>query len=100
MKEFFNFSDIEMFSREETLLFGLIFCFIIVLILMIYFIINFIQSLVTDRIYYHYKHKAIKELKKCLRQIRIEHEQNYVQNFEMLYSAIKKGENANEKNIQ
>jgi hypothetical protein len=87
----------EMFSSQEKWMFAICFCLFIALVLMIYQLYLFIESVITDVIYYHYKTKAIKQLKKVLRQIKIESELSYVEQFEMLYTAIKEGEK--EKNV-
>lgn len=100
MKLFFSLVNIDMFSREERLYFGLVFCLFIVILLILYFLVEFVYSIITDKIYFHYKYQAINEFKRCLRQIKKDHEQNYVHDLEMLYIAIKEGENKNEKDIQ
>ena len=83
---------IQMFSSQEYSFFGMVFFSLIVIVVLTYLLFNFIVSLITDRIYYHYKKKAIKQLRKALRQCRIEHEELYVHDIEMLYNAIKEGE--------
>ena len=71
-------NNIEMFSKEEYMMFGIVFCLFIAVVLMLYLVWNFVQSLITDRIYYYHKHKAIKELKKCLREIHRSEQEDYV----------------------
>ena len=84
---------IQMHSNQEAVIFGICFCLLVSVILLIYLLYNFIESILIDRIYTIQRKKALRTLNKALRQIRREKADKYSDDLEYLYNLIKEGDN-------
>lgn len=84
---------IQMHSNQEAVIFGIGFCLLVSIILLMYLLYNFIESILIDRIYTIQRKKALRALNKALRQIRRENADKYSDELKKLYNLIKEGDN-------